>query len=77
MSYFNLEMLTQLLKSHYVQLQRLIKCIWHYSKNGEYNVRYAYRLVMEHLADLTYSHVSNEWSKLCQLQLPLKMKNFV
>ncbi|XVF41404.1 hypothetical protein PTKIN_Ptkin01aG0277400 [Pterospermum kingtungense] len=51
--------------------------IWHYSKNGDYTIRSAYRLLMEHLLSDSHLHVPRDWSKLWGLQLPPKVKNFV
>lgn len=43
------------------------KCIWHFSKNGEYTA---------FLTNNTRLHVLEEWNKLWQLRLPPKIKNF-
>ena len=52
-------------------------CIWHYSKSGEYNVRSAYRLVMERLSYDSHLHVLGDWHRLWQLKIPSKVKKFI
>ncbi|CAN0886231.1 Putative ribonuclease H protein At1g65750 [Linum grandiflorum] len=50
--------------------------IWHYSKDGQYTVKTAYRLYTEHIVDRSNLHNIGEWSSLWQLAVPPKVKQF-
>ncbi|CAN0897822.1 Putative ribonuclease H protein At1g65750 [Linum grandiflorum] len=52
------------------------KRIWHYSKDGRFTVKSAYRLYMEKMIDRTTFHRTGEWCRLWELDIPPNIKQF-
>ncbi|XVE70735.1 hypothetical protein DITRI_Ditri10aG0094800 [Diplodiscus trichospermus] len=51
--------------------------IWHYSKNGVYTVRSAYRVAMEYLFNYNDFKVTGDWCRIWDLKVPPKVKVFL
>ncbi|CAN1844657.1 Putative ribonuclease H protein At1g65750 [Linum perenne] len=51
--------------------------IWHFSQNGLYTVRSAYRLITEAGADHLQMRVGGNWRSLWQVEVPPKIKHHV
>ncbi|CAN1147432.1 Putative ribonuclease H protein At1g65750 [Linum perenne] len=56
---------------------RLNTRIWHFSRNGEYTVRSAYRLLRDRVVPSTHLHRDGEWRKLWSYCVPPKMKHML
>ncbi|CAN1178939.1 hypothetical protein LINPERHAP2_LOCUS33910 [Linum perenne] len=48
--------------------------IWGLSRDGDYTVRSAYRLIMERIADRSNLHVAGDWLNLWNIAAPPRMK---
>ncbi|XP_074361973.1 uncharacterized protein LOC141702164 [Apium graveolens] len=56
------------------------KIIWHYSKNGEYNVKSGYKVVMSMKDMVEASDMRNSeswWSSIWNMRVPAKIKHFL
>ncbi|CAN1769951.1 Putative ribonuclease H protein At1g65750 [Linum perenne] len=53
------------------------KLVWHFSKDGRYTVRSAYRLYMERILNQTHLMAGGNWSVVWALKIPPKVKHFV
>ncbi|CAN1156954.1 Putative ribonuclease H protein At1g65750 [Linum perenne] len=51
--------------------------IWHFSKDGNYSVRSAYRVYMDKVVRRTYLNVPGEWPLLWKMKIPPKVKHFM
>ncbi|CAN1294631.1 Putative ribonuclease H protein At1g65750, partial [Linum perenne] len=56
--------------------RRRDRLVWHFSRNGCYTVRSAYRVVMERVRNQGVLHVGGDWTSLWKLRLPPKIKQF-
>ncbi|CAN1837440.1 Putative ribonuclease H protein At1g65750 [Linum perenne] len=51
--------------------------LWHFSKNGEYSVRSAYRLAADCEAEVEELRPNGEWRRLWQMEVPPKMRHLL
>ncbi|CAN1334919.1 Putative ribonuclease H protein At1g65750 [Linum perenne] len=56
---------------------RVDKRIWHYSRNSDYTVRSAYRLLREVVVPTGELQVQGDWTRLWRSRVPQKMKHMV
>ncbi|CAN1273582.1 Putative ribonuclease H protein At1g65750 [Linum perenne] len=58
-------------------LDRRDTLIWHFSRDGGYTVRSAYRVAMERIVNRAHLNVVGDWTKLWKVRVPARVKHVV